>query len=84
MLRVHPTPFCVFDEVDAALDEANAGRVCSLLQQLAQQTQLIIVTHNRVTIEAATILYGVTMGSDGASRVLSLRLPTDQATNAAD
>ncbi|WP_038038436.1 chromosome segregation protein SMC [Thermorudis peleae] len=84
MLRVHPTPFCVFDEVDAALDEANAGRVSSLLQHLAQQTQLIIVTHNRVTIEAATILYGVTMGSDGASRVLSLRLPTDQATNAAD
>ncbi|HEX3265744.1 MAG TPA: chromosome segregation protein SMC [Candidatus Limnocylindrales bacterium] len=78
MLTVRPVPFCVLDEVDAALDEANVGRFTDALRELAQQTQCIVITHNRGTIEAADALYGVTVGDDSASRVISLRL--DEAT----
>lgn len=65
-------PFVVLDEVDAALDESNASRFASIVQELGEQTQFIVITHNRVTIHTAQMLYGVTMGDDGASRVLSL------------
>jgi chromosome segregation protein len=68
-------PFCVLDEVDAALDEANIGRFSRALRGLAEQTQFIVITHNRGTIEAADALYGVTIGDDAVSRVVSLRLP---------
>jgi chromosome segregation protein len=78
MLTVRPVPFCVLDEVDAALDEANIGRFTEALQDLARGTQCIVITHNRGTIEAADALYGVTVGDDSASRVISLRL--DEAT----
>jgi chromosome segregation protein len=78
MLTVRPVPFCVLDEVDAALDEANVGRFTDALRELAEQTQCIVITHNRGTIEAADALYGVTVGDDSASRVISLRL--DEAT----
>jgi chromosome segregation protein len=74
ILKVNPSPFCVLDEVDAALDEANVGRFRAALADLAEQTQFLLVTHNRGTIEAADTIYGVSMGDDGASRVLSLRL----------
>lgn len=74
ILKANPTPFCVLDEVDAALDEANVGRFRDALTELSEKTQFIIVTHNRGTIEVADTIYGVTMGDDGASRVLSLRL----------
>jgi chromosome segregation protein len=74
ILKVNPTPFCVLDEVDAALDEANVGRFREALIDLAQQTQFLVITHNRGTIEAADTIYGVSMGDDSASRVLSLRL----------
>ncbi|MFQ6100103.1 MAG: AAA family ATPase [Anaerolineae bacterium] len=74
LLRVSPTPFCVLDEVDAMLDEANVARFRTLLEELAQQTQFILITHNRVTIEAADTLYGVSMGADGVSQVVSLKL----------
>ncbi|MCS7059667.1 MAG: chromosome segregation protein SMC [Anaerolineae bacterium] len=74
ILRVKPTPFCVLDEVDAALDEANVGRFRSMLESLAHQTQFIVITHNRRTVEAANTIYGISMGADGASAVLSLRL----------
>jgi chromosome segregation protein len=74
MLEVRPVPFCVLDEVDAALDEANIGRFAESLQELAQATQCIVITHNRGTIEAADALYGVTIGEDAVSRVISLRL----------
>jgi chromosome segregation protein len=74
ILKVNPSPFCVLDEVDAALDEANVGRFREALADLSQQTQFMLVTHNRGTIEAADTIYGVSMGEDGASRVLSLRL----------
>lgn len=74
ILKANPTPFCVLDEVDAALDEANVGRFRDALAELSEKTQFIVVTHNRGTIEIADTIYGVTMGDDGASRVLSLRL----------
>ena len=79
MLEVRPVPFCVLDEVDAALDEANVGRFTSALRELADQTQFIVITHNRGTIEAADALYGVTVGDDSVSRVISLRLEEAQA-----
>jgi chromosome segregation protein len=72
--RVNPSPFCLLDEVDAALDEANVLRFRQELSDLAGTTQAIVITHNRGTIEGADILYGVTMGDDGVSEVLSLRL----------
>ncbi|MGZ8501776.1 MAG: hypothetical protein ACXWW6_02860, partial [Candidatus Limnocylindrales bacterium] len=78
MLEVRPVPFCVLDEVDAALDEANVGRFSEALRSLAAATQFIVITHNRGTIEAADALYGVTVGDDSVSRVISLRL--DEAT----
>jgi len=74
LLHVSPTPFCVLDEVDAMLDEANVGRFRTLLEELAQQTQFIVITHNRVTTEAAHTIYGVSMGADGVSQVVSLKL----------
>jgi chromosome segregation protein len=74
ILRVNPVPFCLLDEVDAALDEANVVRFRERLQELARQTQIIVITHNRGTIEIADTLYGVSMGAAGVSQVLSLRL----------
>ncbi len=74
ILEVSPTPFCVLDEVDAMLDEANIGRFRAMLQRLAQRTQFIVITHNRGTIEAANTIYGVSMGPDSTSQVISLRL----------
>ena len=84
MLEVRPVPFCVLDEVDAALDEANIGRFADALRGLADQTQVIVITHNRGTIEAADALYGVTSGDDSVSRVISLRLDEAQALAAVD
>jgi chromosome segregation protein len=74
LLAANPAPFCVLDEVDAALDEANVGRFTGALRKLAERTQFLIVTHNRRTLEAADAIYGVSMGRDGVSKVLSLRL----------
>jgi chromosome segregation protein len=74
ILRVNPAPFCLLDEVDAALDEANVVRFRDELRALAAETQVVVVTHNRGTIETADTLYGVSMGDDGVSQVLSLRL----------
>ncbi len=74
LLKVAPTPLCVLDEVDAMLDEANVGRFRDLLQELSQDTQFIIITHNRNTVQAADYIYGVTMGRDSASQVISLKL----------
>jgi chromosome segregation protein len=84
MLEVRPVPFCVLDEVDAALDEANIGRFADALRALANGTQFIVITHNRGTIEAADALYGVTSGDDSVSRVISLRLDEAQAIAAVD
>jgi chromosome segregation protein len=64
--------------VDAALDEANVGRFRTVLQSLAQETQFVIITHNRYTIEIADIVYGITMSGDGSSQVISHRLRQDE------
>lgn len=74
LLKISPTPFCVLDEVDAALDETNVGRFRDLLVELSQDTQFIIVTHNRNTVQAANVIYGITMGRDSTSQAISLRL----------
>ncbi len=79
ILKVNPSPFCLLDEVDAALDESNVVRVRDELQRLAIKTQFVVVTHNRSTIEGADTLYGITMGDDGISRVLSLKMPVEPA-----
>jgi chromosome segregation protein len=86
ILKTRPTPFCVLDEVDAALDEANVGRFRDALKGLSSQTQFILITHNRGTIEAADTIYGISMGADNTSQTLSLKLdgrelaPTAAAT----
>ena len=64
----------MLDEIDATLDEVNAQRFAELVKEFSHKTQFIIVTHNRVTMEAAEVLYGITMGDDGVSKVLSLKL----------
>ena len=74
VMRVSPTPFCILDEVDAMLDEANVSRFRTMLRDLARQTQFIIITHNRGTVEVADTIYGVSMGDDGVSQILSLSL----------
>ena len=74
MLTVNPVPFCILDEVDAALDEANIGRFAQALRKLSEAIDFVVITHNRATIEVADTIYGVTMTDAAVSRVLSLRL----------
>ncbi|MEY4388921.1 MAG: hypothetical protein RLZZ432_640, partial [Chloroflexota bacterium] len=82
MLAVRPLPFVVLDEVDAALDEANVARFGDAIRELSERTQVIVITHNRGTVEVADSLWGVTVGEDAASRVFGLRL--DEAKRIAD
>lgn len=74
LAAVSPPPFLVLDEMDAALDERNARRFAEMLKELGKKTQFVLVSHNRATMEAAQVLYGITMGDDGTSKVLSLKL----------
>ena len=74
ILKTSPTPFCFLDEVDATLDESNVGRFREALQELAKRTQFIVITHNRGTVEVADTIYGISMGADSISRVISLKL----------
>jgi chromosome segregation protein len=74
LLKVSPTPFCILDEVDAMLDESNVGRFIELLKELSQKTQFVIITHNRNTVQAADVIYGITMGRDSTSQMISLKL----------
>ncbi|MDP3956578.1 MAG: AAA family ATPase [bacterium] len=74
LVSVSPPPFLVLDEIDAALDERNARRFAEMLKNFSNKTQFVVVTHNRATMEVADVLYGVTMGEDGTSKVLSLKL----------
>lgn len=74
MSQVNPPPFIILDETDAALDEANSRRYGDMIEELAKKSQLILITHNRETMSRAGILYGVTMGSDGISKLLSVKL----------
>ncbi len=74
ILKVRPTPFCMLDEIDAALDDRNVERFASYLRNLCQKTQFIVITHRRGTMEASDILYGVTMQEQGVSKILHLDL----------
>ncbi len=74
MVSVSPPPFLVLDEIDAPLDERNARRFSEMLKNFSKHTQFLVVTHNRATMEAADILYGVTLAEDGSSKVVSLKL----------
>ncbi|MFA6274127.1 MAG: hypothetical protein WC662_03120, partial [Candidatus Paceibacterota bacterium] len=78
MSQVNPPPFLVLDETDAALDEANSRKYGDMLEKLSKQSQLIVVTHNRETMSRAGVLYGVTIGSHGDSKLLSVKF--DEAT----
>ncbi|HVS74049.1 MAG TPA: hypothetical protein VHE23_01390, partial [Candidatus Acidoferrales bacterium] len=73
IFRYQPSPFCILDEVDAPLDEINVGRFTSLVTQMSTQTQFILVTHNRRTMEIGSVLYGVTMQEPGVSKLVSVR-----------
>jgi len=73
IFRHQPSPFCILDEVDAPLDEANVGRFTNLIADMSGQTQFIVVTHNRKTMETGSVLYGVTMQEPGVSKLVSVR-----------
>ena len=74
ILQVHPTPFCVMDEIEAALDESNVVRYAHYMRRIAGKTQFIVITHRRGTMEEADVLYGVTMQERGISKVLTINL----------
>lgn len=74
LVKISSTPFCVLDEVDAMLDDANVARYRELLRELSRETQFIVITHNRNTVQVADVLYGITMAEDSTSQVLSLKL----------
>jgi chromosome segregation protein len=74
LISVSPPPFLVLDEIDAALDERNARRFSEMLKEFSKKTQFILVTHNRATMEAADVLYGITLADDGTSKAVSLKL----------
>ena len=72
MFQLNPAPFCVLDEVDAPLDDLNVGRFCQLVKEMSKDTQFLIISHNKVTIESADHLMGVTMQEAGVSRIVSV------------
>ena len=74
ILKVRPTPFCILDEIDAALDDRNVERFASYLHNLSAKTQFVVITHRRGTMEASDVLYGVTMQEQGISKLLRLDL----------
>ena len=83
IFRYQPSPFCILDEVDAPLDEANVGRFTRLVSEMSAGTQFIVVTHNRKTMEMASVLYGVTMQEPGVSKLVSVRWDEPAAAQAA-
>ena len=80
ILAVNPAPFCILDEIEAALDDANVSRFAQYLRRVSDKTQFIVITHRRGTMEAANVLYGVTMQEDGVSKLLKLDLEQVDAT----
>jgi chromosome segregation protein len=80
ILKVRPTPFCVMDEIEAALDEANVMRYANYMRRMSDKTQFIVITHRRGTMEEADVLYGVTMQEQGVSKVLNMDLDDAEKT----
>ena len=72
LIKVNPSPFCIFDEIEAALDEVNVGRVANYIKRFSKDIQIIMITHRRGTMEIADTLYGVTMPRHGVSKVFTL------------
>ena len=83
LYRVRPSPFCILDEIDAALDDENVGRLVELLTEFSAQTQFLVITHNKRTAAGAANLYGITMEEQGVSRLVTLRLPPAERRAAA-
>jgi chromosome segregation protein len=78
LVLARPCPFYILDEIEAALDDVNISRFVSLVREYRDRTQFVIITHQKRTMEAADVLYGVTMGADGASRVVSARMAEEE------
>ena len=74
ILKVRPVPFCILDEVEAALDEANVIRFAQYIKQFSKDTQFIVITHRKGTMENCDVLYGVTMQESGVSKIVSVRM----------
>lgn len=74
ILKTRPVPFCILDEVEAALDEANVARYSQYLKKFSEETQFIVITHKKVTMEGADVLYGITMQEQGVSKLVSVKL----------
>ena len=83
IFKYQPSPFCVLDEVDAPLDEANIGRLTRLLAEMATDTQFVVITHSKRTMEAAQSMYGVTMQEAGVSKLVSVKFQHSSQANAA-
>ena len=79
IFQYQPSPFCILDEVDAPLDEANVGRFTELVREMSVQTQFIIITHSKKTMSMAPVMYGVTMQEPGVSKLVSVRFNEEQA-----
>ena len=78
LFLARPCPFYLLDEVEAALDDTNIGRYVALLRRYSDRAQFVVITHQKRTMEAADVLYGVTMGGDGVSQIVSRRLPREE------
>jgi len=78
VFKVNPSPFCVLDEIDAALDDSNVGRFSFLLKDFAKIAQFIVITHNKKTIAEANVMYGITMPETGISRIVSVKFSEDK------
>jgi chromosome segregation protein len=81
IFKARPSPFYVMDEVEAALDDTNLGRLLGVFEELREKSQLIIITHQKRTMEIADALYGVTMRGDGVSEVISQRIRESESAN---